>query len=140
MLHERLGRTAGNCSLEEVATAIRLRGKVLGGVETGIVSKNIARTSMLVSKICHEPVPAHKAIVGSNAFSHSSGIHQDGVLKNRETYEILTPESVGFASNTMLMTARSGRHMIQTACANSLRRRRIRFERYLRALPKTGRP
>ena len=103
----------GNCSLEEVATAIRLRGKVLGGVETGIVSKNIARTSMLVSKICHEPVPAHKAIVGSNAFSHSSGIHQDGVLKNRETYEILTPESVGFASNTMLMTARSGRHMIQ---------------------------
>ena len=108
-----LGERAGNCSLEEVATAIRLRGKVLGGVETGIVSKNIARTSMLVSKICHEPVPAHKAIVGSNAFSHSSGIHQDGVLKNRETYEILTPESVGFASNTMLMTARSGRHMIQ---------------------------
>ena len=108
-----LGERAGNCSLEEVASAIRLRGKVLGGVETGIVSKNIARTSMLVSKICHEPVPPHKAIVGSNAFSHSSGIHQDGVLKNRETYEILTPESVGFASNTMLMTARSGRHMIQ---------------------------
>lgn len=108
-----LGERAGNCSLEEVAMAIKLRSKALGGLATGIVSKNIARTSALVSKICHEPVPAHKAIVGSNAFSHSSGIHQDGVLKNRETYEILTPESVGFSGNTMLMTARSGRHMIR---------------------------
>ena len=108
-----LGERAGNCSLEEVAMAIKLRSKALGGLSTGIVSKNIARTSALVSKICHEPVPAHKAIVGSNAFSHSSGIHQDGVLKNRETYEILTPESVGFSGNTMLMTARSGRHMIR---------------------------
>lgn len=108
-----LGERAGNCSLEEVAMAIKLRSKILGGVETGIIAKNIARTSALVSKICHEPVPSHKAIVGSNAFSHSSGIHQDGVLKNRETYEILTPESVGFSGNTMLMTARSGRHMIR---------------------------
>lgn len=108
-----LGERAGNCSLEEVAMVIKLRSKILGGVETGIIAKNIARTSALVSKICHEPVPSHKAIVGSNAFSHSSGIHQDGVLKNRETYEILTPESVGFSGNTMLMTARSGRHMIR---------------------------
>lgn len=108
-----LGERAGNCSLEEVAMAIRLRSQILGGLKTGIVSKNIARTSALVAKVCHEPVPAHKAIVGSNAFSHSSGIHQDGVIKNRETYEILTPESVGFTGNTMLMTARSGRHMIR---------------------------
>ena len=108
-----LGERAGNCSLEEVAMAIRLRSKSLGGLSTGIISKNIARTSALVAKICHEPVPSHKAIVGSNAFSHSSGIHQDGVLKNRETYEILTPESVGYTGNTMLMTARSGRHMIR---------------------------
>lgn len=108
-----LGERAGNCSLEEVAMAIKLHSKILGGVETGIIAKNIVRTSALVSKICHEPVPSHKAIVGSNAFSHSSGIHQDGVLKNRETYEILTPESVGFSGNTMLMTARSGRHMIR---------------------------
>ena len=63
-------------------------------------------------------MPAHKAIVGSNAFAHSSGIHQDGVLKNRETYEILTPESVGFTGNTMRMTARSGRHMIRASLAN----------------------
>ena len=67
-----LGERAGNCSLEEVAMAIKLRSKALGGLSTGIVSKNIARTSALVSKICHEPVPAHKAIVGSNAFSHSA--------------------------------------------------------------------
>lgn len=113
-----LGERAGNCSLEEVAMAIKLREKSLGGLYTGINPKQIARTSGLVSKICNEPVPAHKAIVGSNAFAHSSGIHQDGVLKNRETYEILTPESVGFTGNTMRMTARSGRHMIRASLAN----------------------
>ena len=113
-----LGERAGNCSLEEVAMAIKLREKSLGGLYTGINPKQIARTSGLVSKICSEPVPAHKAIVGSNAFAHSSGIHQDGVLKNRETYEILTPESVGFTGNTMRMTARSGRHMIRASLAN----------------------
>lgn len=113
-----LGERAGNCSLEEVAMAIKLRSKYLGGLRTNIVSQNIARTSALVSKLCHEPVPSHKAIVGSNAFSHSSGIHQDGVLKNRETYEILTPESVGFKGNTMHMTARSGRHMIRSCLKN----------------------
>lgn len=114
-----LGERAGNTSLEEIAMAIKLRGGYLGGLETGIVAKNIARTSALVAKICHEPVPSHKAIVGSNAFAHSSGIHQDGVLKNRETYEILTPESVGFKGNNMHMTARSGRHMIR-ACLHNL--------------------
>ena len=80
--------------------------------------QNFARTSSLGAKICHEPVPPHKAIVGSNAFAHSSGIHQDGVLKNRQTYEILTPESVGFKGNNMRMTARSGRHMILTCLEN----------------------
>ena len=114
-----LGERAGNCSLEEVVMAIKLREKFLKGLYTNIVAKNIARTSTLVSKICNEPVPPHKAIVGSNAFAHSSGIHQDGVLKNRETYEILTPESVGFTGNTMHMTARSGRHMIR-ACLRNL--------------------
>lgn len=114
-----LGERAGNCSLEEVAMAIKLRHAQLGDVHTNIVHENIARTSGLVAKVCNEPVPAHKAIVGSNAFAHSSGIHQDGVLKNRETYEILTPESVGFSGNTMHMTARSGRHMLQ-ACLKKL--------------------
>lgn len=114
-----LGERAGNCALEEVVTAIRLRQAWLKGLTTGIVHERIARTSMLVSKICHEPVPSHKPIVGSNAFSHSSGIHQDGVLKNRETYEILTPESVGVHGNVLHMTARSGRHMIK-ACLEKL--------------------
>ncbi len=114
-----LGERAGNCSLEEVAMAIKLRQKYLNGLYTDIVATNIARTSALVAKICNEPVPPHKAIVGSNAFAHSSGIHQDGVLKNRETYEILTPQSVGFTDNTMRMTARSGRHMIR-ACLTQL--------------------
>lgn len=113
-----LGERAGNTSLEEVAMAVKLRSAYLGGLETGIVAKNIARASALVAKICHEPVPSHKAIVGSNAFAHSSGIHQDGVLKNRETYEILTPESVGFKGNNMHMTARSGRHMIRSCLQN----------------------
>ncbi len=114
-----LGERAGNCSLEEVAMAIKLRQEFLGGLHTRIQSTNIARTSSLVAKICNEPVPPHKAIVGSNAFAHSSGIHQDGVLKNRSTYEILTPQSVGFSSNTMHMTARSGRHMV-LACLRRL--------------------
>lgn len=114
-----LGERAGNCSLEEVAMAIKLRQAYMNGLYTRIVHENIAKTSSLVSKVCGEPVPPHKAIVGSNAFAHSSGIHQDGVLKNRETYEILTPESVGFAGNTMHMTARSGRHMIQ-ACLKKM--------------------
>ena len=113
-----LGERAGNTALEEVAAALALRSNYFGGLKTGIKLENIARTSALVSKICHEPVPAHKAIVGSNAFSHSSGIHQDGVLKNRETYEILTPESVGFKGNNMHMTARSGRHMIRSCLQN----------------------
>ncbi|MBQ9274489.1 MAG: 2-isopropylmalate synthase [Succinivibrio sp.] len=108
-----LGERAGNCSLEEVAMAIKLRGEYMGGVYTNIVNTNLARASQVVSGVCNEPVPSHKAVVGSNAFAHSSGIHQDGVLKNRSTYEILTPESVGFKNNTMHMTARSGRHMIK---------------------------
>jgi 2-isopropylmalate synthase len=114
-----LGERAGNCSLEEAVMALKLRENYTGGLHTNIVAKNIARTSALVAKLCNEPVPSHKAIVGSNAFSHSSGIHQDGVLKNKKTYEILTPESVGFSGNTMHMTARSGRHMIR-ACLEQL--------------------
>ena len=113
-----LGERAGNTSLEEIAAALNVRKGYFKDLECGIVLKNIARTSSLVAKICHEPVPPHKAIVGSNAFAHSSGIHQDGVLKNRQTYEILTPESVGFKGNNMRMTARSGRHMIRTCLQN----------------------
>lgn len=113
-----LGERAGNCALEEVVMAIKTRSKFLDGLYTDIIHENIAKTSKLVAAICNEPVPSHKAIVGSNAFSHSSGIHQDGVLKNRETYEIITPQSIGINDNRMLMTARSGRHMIKICLDN----------------------
>lgn len=107
-----IGERAGNCSLEEVVMAIKTRSKYLN-LHTNVECKRIAHTSQLVSQICNMPVPPNKAIVGSNAFSHSSGIHQDGVLKARDTYEIVTPESVGFNTNNMNLTARSGRHIIK---------------------------
>ena len=114
-----LGERAGNTSLEEVAMALHLRKEYFGGLYTNIVPTNIARASQMVARVCNEKVPSHKAVVGSNAFAHSSGIHQDGVLKNRNTYEIITPESVGFKENNLHMTARSGRHMIK-ACLEKL--------------------
>ena len=89
-----LGERAGNCSLEEVVMVMKTRSDFLH-TETGINTKKIYRTSQLVSKICNVPVAQNKAIVGQNAFSHSSGIHQDGFLKNSQTYEIITPESIG---------------------------------------------
>ncbi|KAA6225497.1 MULTISPECIES: 2-isopropylmalate synthase [unclassified Campylobacter] len=113
-----LGERAGNCALEEVVMAIKTRSKLFNGLYTNIIHENIAKTSKLVAAICNEPVPSHKAIVGSNAFSHSSGIHQDGVIKNRQTYEIITPESIGLNENRMLLTARSGRNMIKTCLEN----------------------
>lgn len=107
-----IGERAGNCSLEEVVMTMKTRAKYMN-VFTNVKCNEIARASQIVSQICNMPVPANKAIVGANAFSHSSGIHQDGVLKNRDTYEIITPESVGFNTNNMNLTARSGRHIIQ---------------------------
>ncbi|MCK5818720.1 MAG: 2-isopropylmalate synthase [Psychromonas sp.] len=107
-----IGERAGNCSLEEIAMILQTRKSKLG-FTTNINSAEIARTSQLVSQICNMPVQANKAIVGANAFSHSSGIHQDGVLKASNTYEIMTPESVGFLTNKLNLTSRSGRHVIQ---------------------------
>jgi len=107
-----IGERAGNCSLEEVAMIIRTRQALLG-VSTNIVHQEIARTSKLVSTVCNMPVQLNKAIVGGNAFSHSSGIHQDGMLKASNTYEIMTPESVGIAKTKLNLTSRSGRHVIK---------------------------
>ncbi|WP_434524068.1 2-isopropylmalate synthase [Photorhabdus asymbiotica] len=107
-----LGERAGNCSLEEVIMAIKVRHQTLG-VYTNINHQEIYRTSQLVSQLCNMPIPANKAIVGSNAFSHSSGIHQDGVLKNRETYEIMTPESIGLKEIQLNLTSRSGRAAVK---------------------------
>ncbi len=107
-----IGERAGNCSLEEVAMIIKTRQDLLG-VKTNINHQEIARSSKLVSQLCNMPVQPNKAIVGSNAFSHSSGIHQDGMLKASNTYEIMTPESVGIAKTKLNLTSRSGRHVIK---------------------------
>ncbi len=113
-----LGERAGNCALEEVVMALKTRSHLFGGLYTNIKHEKIAKTSSLVAAVCNEPVSAHKPIVGSNAFSHSSGIHQDGVLKNRQTYEIITPQSIGVMENRLLMTARSGRAVIKSCLEN----------------------
>jgi len=102
-----IGERAGNTSLEEVAMIFQVH-KDLGFV-TGIKSEKIYPISKLVSKLMRMPVQANKAIVGANAFSHSSGIHQDGFLKHAENYEIINPAEVGVPSSSILLTARSGR-------------------------------
>ena len=107
-----IGERAGNCSLEEVAMIMQTRAGLLG-VNTNINHQEIARTSKLVSTLCNMPVQLNKAIVGGNAFSHSSGIHQDGMLKASNTYEIMTPESVGISKTKLNLTSRSGRHVIK---------------------------
>lgn len=104
-----LGERAGNAALEEVVMAIRTRGDILP-FETGIDATHLMRASKLVSTVTSFPVQYNKAIVGRNAFAHESGIHQDGVLKNAQTYEIMTPESVGVAKNALVMGKHSGRH------------------------------
>lgn len=107
-----IGERAGNCSLEEIAMIMQTRAKQLN-FHTNIRSEEIHRASKLVSQVCNMPVQPNKAIVGANAFSHSSGIHQDGVLKAQNTYEIMTPESVGINKNNLNLTSRSGRHVIK---------------------------
>jgi 2-isopropylmalate synthase len=107
-----IGERAGNCSLEEIVMTLKTRYQKLG-LETNINSQEIHKASKLVSQLCSMPVQANKAIVGANAFSHSSGIHQDGVLKGQNTYEIMTPESVGINKNVLNLTSRSGRHVIK---------------------------
>jgi len=104
-----VGERAGNAALEEVVMAIRTRGDYFR-LHTDIDTREFCRTSRLVSDMLGMPVPPNKAIVGSNAFAHSSGIHVDGFLKNRDTYEIMRPEDVGFSESRVVLTARTGRH------------------------------
>ena len=108
-----LGERAGNAALEEVVMALNVRSDVFN-VSTGIDTKEIVRTSKLVRNLCNMPVQPNKAVVGANAFAHSSGIHQDGVLKSRKTYEIMTPQSIGLKENRMNLTSRSGSHMVKS--------------------------
>lgn len=102
-----IGERAGNTSLEEIAMILKCRKDIK--LLTGINTKKIMSTSRLVSTLMRMPVQANKAIVGRNAFAHSSGIHQDGVLKHRENYEIMDPKDVGLSESSIKLTARSGR-------------------------------
>jgi 2-isopropylmalate synthase len=104
-----LGERAGNAALEEIVMGIRTRHDAMPYV-TRVESKHLARASKIVSAASNFPVQYNKAIVGKNAFAHESGIHQDGMLKNAETYEIMTPESVGIKSTSLVMGKHSGRH------------------------------
>ena len=102
-----IGERAGNTSLEEVVMALRAHPEL--NLDTKIKSKNIISISKKVSRLMNMPIQRNKAIVGANAFAHSSGIHQDGFLKHRENYEIIRPEDVGLKSSSIDLTARSGR-------------------------------
>ena len=104
-----IGERAGNAALEEVIMALRTRCDYFG-LHTDIETRELYRTSRLVSDLLGVPVPPNKAVVGANAFSHSSGIHVDGFLKERETYEIMRPEHVGVGESRVVLTARTGRH------------------------------
>ncbi|MGA8227749.1 MAG: 2-isopropylmalate synthase, partial [Xanthobacteraceae bacterium] len=107
-----IGERAGNAALEEVVMAMRVRNDVLP-YWTGINSTMLTRASKLVSAATSFPVQFNKAIVGRNAFAHESGIHQDGMLKHTQTYEIMTPESVGVKQTSLVMGKHSGRHAFQ---------------------------
>ncbi|HKG95729.1 MAG TPA: 2-isopropylmalate synthase [Gemmatimonadaceae bacterium] len=106
-----IGERAGNASLEEVVMALRTRAPFFG-VGTGIVTQELARASRVVSACTGVHMPPNKAVVGANAFAHEAGIHQDGVLKHRETYEIMTPESVGVDGTALVLGRHSGRRAV----------------------------
>ena len=135
-----IGERAGNAALEEIVMAIKTRGDVLP-YETGIEATMLTRASKLVSAATSFPVQYNKAIVGRNAFAHESGIHQDGMLKNAQTYEIMTPESVGVSKTSLVMGKHSGRAAFRNKLEElgySLSRQPVRGR--LRALQGTRRP
>src|SRR5215204_3674950 len=109
-----IGERAGNCSLEEIVMLLRTR-RDTHGLDTGIDTKELAKTSRMVSRFTGYQVPPNKAVVGRNAFAHESGIHQDGVLKERTTYEIMDATEVGLESNAIVLGKHSGRHALRDA-------------------------
>jgi 2-isopropylmalate synthase len=106
-----IGERAGNCALEDVVMALRTRADVYGGA-TGIDTRKIIAASRTLARITNAPPPRNKSIVGANAFAHESGIHQHGILQNRETYEIIKPEDVGLSSDGIVLGKHSGRHAL----------------------------
>jgi 2-isopropylmalate synthase len=116
-----LGERAGNAALEEIVMAIRTRTDFfsqagVGGLTTNIDTKEIHRTSQLVSRLTGFVIQPNKAIVGANAFAHEAGVHVDGVLKERTTYEIMTPESIGLGGSRMVLGRHTGRHGFTDRC------------------------
>src|SRR5436190_17492694 len=109
-----IGERAGNCSLEEIVMLLRTRSDV-HGLDTGVNARELARTSRMVSRFTGYAVQPNKAVVGRNAFAHESGIHQDGVLKERTTYEIMDATEVGLESNSIVLGKHSGRHALRDA-------------------------
>ena len=109
-----IGERAGNASLEEIVMLLRTRRSSVG-LDTGIDTREIARTSRLVSRLTGYPVQPNKAIVGRNAFAHEAGIHQDGVLKDRTTYEIMDATTIGLQTNSIVLGKHSGRHALRNA-------------------------
>jgi len=105
-----LGERAGNASLEEIVMGLKMRKDIYGGISTNIRTRDLYKTSRLVSKLTGIPVQPNKAIIGDNAFSHEAGIHQDGILKKRVTYEIIRPQDVGFKGSKLVLGKLSGRH------------------------------
>ena len=108
-----IGERAGNASLEEVAMALRVR-KDYYGLESNIQTEKLYPSCRLLSMIIGQPIPNNKAIIGANAFAHESGIHQDGMLKNRQTYEIMTPQTVGRAESNLVIGKHSGRNAVKS--------------------------
>lgn len=105
-----LGERAGNTAMEEVVMALRTRPEAFGNASTRVDTREFLPTSQLVSQLTGIPVQPNKAVVGANAFAHEAGIHQDGMLKNRLTYEIMTPQSVGWGDTKLVLGKHSGRH------------------------------
>ena len=112
-----IGERAGNTSLEELCMLLRTHPEA--GLRSGLDVSQLPRTSRLVSRLTGYQVPPNKAVVGANAFAHEAGIHQDGVLKDRSTYEILDPEELGLVSNALVLGKHSGRHALREALENA---------------------
>jgi 2-isopropylmalate synthase len=105
-----LGERAGNAPIEEVVMALKTRGESLGLPSTGVDARQLVPSSLLMARLTGLAVQANKAVVGVNAFAHEAGIHQDGFIKERSTYEIMRPEDVGWSSSRLVLGKHSGRH------------------------------
>ncbi len=129
-----IGERAGNASLEETVMAMRVRPDVMR-CATGVQSTGLYEASRLLSELTGQAVQANKAIVGRNAFAHEAGIHQDGVLKDRRTYEIMRPEDVGVPATTLVLGKHSGRHAVKKRCEEmDIALDRLELDRVYRAM------